>query len=293
MKKLIMALAAALMLAACEKQELPRSGGGICLTNDTIEPYVTVTFAIGWQTTSHPMDARTRSISLAQSDMTDLWLFDYVNGECVNTIHLTPDDDDFGSPSASLTLGSHDIYFVASRGSGADIDDVEGTIVWSTVRDTFRGHLSLNVTSGTSPNQSVTLNRAVARLTITVNDAIPTGTSKLVIVPDDWYYGMNYVTGEAIESKNDEITINIPSSYIGTTGLTASCYSISGNDEWQTDVLVKAVNASNVVVGQVTIHDATFIQNVITECSGAIFSGNALMNVALNDTWGNSNIIQW
>lgn len=296
MKKLMLALTAALLLSSCSKEELevPRGGTEITVQTDSIEPLVTITFAFSEAFTLQPMDETiTRSTSLAQSDMTDLWLFDYVSGSCVNTIHLTPSDDGWSAPSASFTLGAHDVYFVASRGSGAVVDQEACTIVWTKVRDTFRGHLSLTVTSGTAPSQTVTLSRAVARLRVNVNDAIPTGTSQIVIKPNDWFYGLNYVTGIAVESKNDEIAINVPSSYIGTTGLSLSCFSIAGSDEWQTAINVKALDADANVLGQVNIANATFIKNISTEYSGMLFGGHATMDVALSDTWGETNTQTW
>jgi hypothetical protein len=296
MKKLMLAMTAALLLSSCGKEEfeMPRGGTQLTVDTDSIEPLVTITFAFSEAFMLQSMDdAVTRSTSLAQSDMTDLWLFDYVEGACVNTIHLTPSDDGWSAPSASFTLGAHDIYFVASRGSGAVVDQEAGTIVWTTVRDTFNGHLSLNVNSGTSPNQTVTLSRTVARLKVNVNDAVPDGISKLVIKPNDWYYGLNYVTGAAIESRNDDISINVPSSYIGTTGLFLSCFSIAGSDQWQTSFSVKALDGDENVLGHVNIANATFIKNISTEYSGMLFGGHSTMDVSLGDAWGETNTQTW
>lgn len=292
MKKIMLALAAALMLAACEKEEeTARVGAEIVMPTDSVAPLVTIAFEIGGAIASEPM---TRATTLAQSDMTDLWLFDYVGGACVNTIHLTPDDDGWSSPSASFTLGAHDIYFVASRGSGAVVDQDAGTIVWTTVRDTFRGHLSLVVTSGTAPSQSVTLDRATTRLRISVFDEVPAGMARLVVIPDMWYYGLNYVTGAAVSPSDGELGVNVPASYIGTTGqLMASFYSISGSSGWQTDVEVKAIDGNSAVIGRIVLTDAPFSRNVTTEYSGVLFSGQAAMSVALNDTWGDTNTQTW
>lgn len=292
MKKILLALAAALMLAACEKdEETARVGAEIVMPTDSVAPLVTIAFEFGGAIASEPM---TRSTALAQSDLTDLWLFDYVTGDCVQTVHLTPSDDGWSSPSASFTLGAHDLYFVASRGSGAVVDQDAGTVVWTTVRDTFRGHLSLTVSSGMSPNQSVALDRATTRLRIVVADEVPAGIARLVVIPDVWYYGINYLTGTAIAPSDGELGVSVPASYVGTAGqLTASFYGISGSSAWQTDVEVKAVDGNSAVLGRVVLTSAPFSRNVTTEYSGMLFAGHAAMSVALNDTWGDTNTQTW
>jgi len=281
MKKLIMALTAALMLSSCEKQV-------ICDGEELEETgQVRITFQL-------KNDARTRATALSASDMTDLWMLDYVDGECAKMIHLTPEDDGWSAPSAVFTIGTHDIYFVASRGDGADLDETEGTIVWAVPRDTFLGSLTLNVTGGTSPTQSVELSRATTRLKINVNDAVPNGIDRLIITPDTWYFGLNYLTGEAVGAKKEARSVTVPASYIGTTKkLNASFYGFSGDDEWQTDVEVKAVDADNNILGQVTLTDAPFQRNVTTEYSGMLFGGQAAMDVVLGDTWGENDTHTW
>jgi hypothetical protein len=42
--------------------------------------------------------------------MTDLWLFDYVDGTLVQTVHQVSTDADFGTPAPTLAYGEHRIY---------------------------------------------------------------------------------------------------------------------------------------------------------------------------------------
>lgn len=280
-KKILLAIAAVMALYSCEKQAM----------NEGEELEETGKVRITFQLKN---DARTRATALAASDMTDLWLFDYVDGECAKMIHLMPEDDGWSAPSAVFTIGSHDIYFVASRGDAADVDETDGTIVWTVPRDTFLGSLTLNVTGGTSPTQSVELRRATMRLKINVNDAVPENIDRLIITPDIWYFGLNYLTGEAVCEKKEARSVTVPASYVGTTKkLTASFYGFSGDDEWQTDVEVKAVDADDNILGQVTLTDAPFQRNVTTEYSGMLFGGQAAMDVVLGDTWGENDTHTW
>lgn len=283
-KNLFLAIAVVLALSSCEKQAINEELQGLEESGK-----VRITFQV-----KNSTDARTRATALATSDMTDLWLLDYVNNECVNSLHLTPDDEGWSAPSATFTIGSHDIYFVASRGDGGEIDETEGTIIWTVPRDTFLGSLTLNVTGGTSPAQSVELSRATMRLKINVNDAVPENIDRLIITPDIWYFGLNYLTGEAVGEKKEARSVTVPASYVGTAKkLTASFYGFSGDDEWQTDVEVKAVDADDNVLGQVTLTDAPFRKNVITEYSGMLFGGQVGMDVTLGDAWGENDMHTW
>jgi hypothetical protein len=57
-------------------------------------------------------DYRTRA-SLDDVKMKDLWLYDYVGGSLVQTVHQSSTDVGFGSASVGITYGSHTFYVVA------------------------------------------------------------------------------------------------------------------------------------------------------------------------------------
>ena len=50
-------------------------------------------------------------------------------------------------------MGTHHLYFVASRGVTPTVDNDAKTITWATVRDTFWKHYELTVTGGTRAPQ--------------------------------------------------------------------------------------------------------------------------------------------
>jgi hypothetical protein len=57
----------------------------------------------------------TRALTADGKAMTDVWVLDYVGGVLQQQVHQTSADADFGTPTLSLGLGDHHIYFVASR----------------------------------------------------------------------------------------------------------------------------------------------------------------------------------
>ena len=90
-----MAMAAALMLAACEKHEEVAQNEE---SKDTLQQ-MTIHFDFG--------PAATRA-SLTELNLTDLWCFDYVGGELQNTIHQVSTDQGFGSLAGSRLRAAYE-----------------------------------------------------------------------------------------------------------------------------------------------------------------------------------------
>lgn len=234
------------------------------------------------------------TLSADGREMTDLWIFDYMGDECVQTIHQDSGDDDFGEPSLSLVYGAHHIYFVASRGVDPDLNEEDHIIVWSSVRDTFWQDYEVTISRTSDTEHDVTLDRVVSKLKVTVNDRIPEGCAKLIIEPAKWYYGLDYTDGSMAWESNDEISVSIPSNYIGTVGnLSASFFTMSSDDEWTTNLTVTAVNSNNVILGTASISNAPFIANRATAYSGNLFSNMNAFTISLNDTWLSDEVLTW
>lgn len=237
-------------------------------------------------------DVVTRALTADGQDMSDLWLFDYVDGSLVSILHKQQGDVDFDTPSLSMVYGEHTIYFVASRGK---TPTVNGTgITWQQPSDTFWKVVSLTVGSGTAKSQSVVLDRVATRLRIVVNDAVPTGAAQLVVKPAQWWYGLDYTTGAAIEEQQTERVIAVPASYAGTTGqLAVSVFGMSDSDEWMTDVAVTAKDGDGVVIGGVSLTDVPFVRNRTTVASGNLFAAEQSFSVSLNAEWSEDYNLEW
>ena len=260
------------------------------IPSDTIKNHATITFDFGGNAFS--LHAMTRA-TLTELSMTDLWIFDYMGDVLQQSIHQSSTDATFGTPSLSLEYGAHSFYFVASRGSEPVVDTDAGTIVWSVVRDSFHGSLSLNVQPTSGSSQSISLNRCVGKLKISATDVVPTGTSKLVVSPSSWYYGLNYKTGEVVSNGATPLFVNIPDSYIGTSNLVASFYTISGASSWQTDVTVSLVASDESVIGSVTVPEVPILRNHITSYAGGIVGAGRSMTIGSDDEWVEDDSVNW
>ena len=282
-------------LTACTKDAAPDGGArvSIYVNGDSLKDHRTITF------TCHdfsflPMGAdsnaataayaRTRA-TMSEAQMTDLWLFDYVGDELRQTIHQTATDANFGTPAINASYGDHTIYFVASRGDTPTIDGT--TISWTKPSDTFWASRSITIAPSTSASQTVSLQRVATRLRLTVTDEIPATLAQICITPSHWYYGIDYLTGEATDDRQTERTINVPASYIGTTGqLYANFYSMSPSSAWQTDITMKAKDSDGGVISQIGIADVPLERNRVTNYSGPLFSASRTSSVTADGEWG-------
>ena len=290
MKKLMLALAAALMLAACTKNDEITSSLEIMIPSDSIETHATVTFSFGGDADIHPMTRAT----LAEMNLTDVWVFDYMGDALQTTVHQISTDTDFGTPSLSMEYGTHTLYFVASRGSDPTADTDAKTITWGTVRDTFWATLQMTVSPSTATSQSVSLSRVVGRLKISATDVVPATAAKFTVTPSTWYYGLNYQTSEALSSQSTPIVVNIPSSYIGTTNLNVSVYTLSGSAQWTTNVTAALKASDDTILGSVTITDIPIQRNHITSYGGGIINTGRAMTISIDDEeWIEDTPVTW
>ena len=234
------------------------------------------------------MRSMTRA-TLAELNLTDLWLFDYMGDNLQQTIHKT---DDFGSVSLSLDYGEHTLCFVASRGSEPTV--TAPTISWVKPSDTFWAALTMNVQPASSASQSVTLHRVATRLRIAITDEITSQMARLEVEPSTWYYGMNIRTGEGTDARQQMRSVAIPSSYVGTTGqVSALFFGLSPSTDWQTDIDVKMIGTDESMLGHVTLPSARFAQNLTSLYSGGIIGAGKSVSITADDTWSDDNVQTW
>ena len=272
-----MALAAGLLFAACNSDDYEVSESR------------TITFNVQGDFRLSTQDM-TRALEADGKTMTDVWVLDYVGGELKQQLHQTSDDADFGSPTMELSLGTHHIYFIASRGAGASLNTTTHTLTFTSVRDTYWKDYEITISGGTSSgNRSVTLDRIVTKLKLTFTDAIPEGAATFNVTPSSWYYGVDYTTGEpSAATANGTITVSIPSSEIGVVSEAVSIFGFSSATEWTTDVAVDCKTSDGSVLGSAIIASAPFVRNRVSEYTGPLFTAGGGMTLSLNTEWDES-----
>lgn len=284
MRKILFAIVAVAMMA-CDKHAGNESEADI-VPVDTMQT-MEIHFTFG----GYSMEPMTRS-TLTEAGLTDLWLFDYLDGSLVSTIHQSSTDEGFGSVSLSADYGDHTFYFVASNSVDPVID---GTFIsWTRIKEVFWKSLSLTVAPGMTTSQDVSLQRVCTRLRVSVTDEVPSGLASLTLTPTHWYYGMDYTTSSPTDDRNTPRTINVPASYAGTTGnLATSIYSLCGTEGFSTNVQLTANGTDESTLASISLEDVPFKRNRITAYSGSLFSSTRTMTISVDDGWDEDYEVTW
>ena len=235
-------------------------------------------------------DNRTRA-SLEDVKMKDLWLYDYVGGSLVQTVHQSSTDEGFGSASVGITYGEHTFYIVASGGSDATTDGT--TITWGRPGDTFYLAKTVDLQPTGDKNVSLLLKRVATRLRIVPSDEIPADISSIAW-QDTWYYALNYLTGEADGAQSTERSVSVPASYIGTTGeLTVVAYSLCPIDGYTTDIKITARRSDESAITEINLSDVAFERNRLTILSGGLATSTRSFGISVDDAWADDYNIGW
>ena len=292
MKKVFLVLALALGLSSCEKPVISEDGSeSVEMTTNNSRKF---TWKVKGDFSTVP-ETRAAGLIADGKEMTDLWTFDYMDGELVQQLHQSSSDADWGSPSLRLLYGSHHVYFVASRGNDAVADIDKTVLVWGTTRDTFWKDYAVDVISTSNGSRVVTLDRVATRLKVTIMDEVPENCAKMALTATKWFNGIDYTTGKAIEAPAAYTSsVAVPAAYVGTSGkMSITMYGLSDADEWTTALSIDALDASDKIIGHAEVEAAPFERNRSTEYSGSLFTTSGGWGTALNDEWSTAYTSEW
>ena len=289
-----MALAVA-TLTACEKEIITEKEDATVSDGSAIEKTKKFTFTLKGDFSNDWKPVTRGYLSADGKDMTDLWVMDYVGGQLVQQIHQSDNTaEDFGRPVMNLSYGTHHVYFVASRGASPVLNTTDGTITWSSVRDTFWKDYEVSVVSTSNGNRAVTLDRVVTKPMLAFTDAISNDAFSINFTPATWYYGLNYKTGEPTDATTSQtIVTTLPDSYKGQSGVVLSYFSISPSDEWTSNISLNSKDGDNHIIGQANMTSVPFVRNRQTEYSGPLFTSGGSMSLSLDGDWETSVTGTW
>lgn len=214
--------------------------------------------------------------------ITDLWVLDYVDGQLKGQVHQTPQDEDFGHPSLSLSLGQeHLVQFVASKGEQPTLTTT--ALTWTKVKDTFTLSYPVTVTSTSNVNRAPELHRAVSGVEVRLTDAIATGTATITVGYDrSQSIALPSLAVATAAFRTQSFTI--PSSWINDGPKAFITYTLCA-DDYQTDVDITAKDADGKVIASVTVPSVELRTNRMTVLTGSLFSNDKDFHVSLLADW--------
>lgn len=266
-------------LTACEKisvEDAESNGGG------NFDPSKKFTFTVKGDFQNPEFTRANQYMTADGVELTDMWVVDYKDGAIKQEMHQGKDDADWGSPSMSLTLGTHHILFLASRGTNPTYNN--GVVTWSRMNDTFYLDYEVTVVKTSNGNRAVTLNRCATKFALVIEDAIAQGTTSVTISPETWFTGWNMLSGVPVASSEYVAQYDLPQSWIGSKGATLNMWGLSAGEEWQTNISIVS-KAGEVTNAEALIEAAPLKANRTTKYSGSLYSNATNSSVSLNATW--------
>lgn len=288
MKKLLFVATAlfAMVLSSCSNDE------SVDFTEQSGEKTVSVTL-----NGDFTFESFTRSSSSDVNTAQDIWIFDYMDGQLVQTVHQKNGDANFGNPQITLKYGKHNMYFVVSSGSEPNHMEYINIITWQSIGDTFWINATVEIDASSSSNLSVLMNRVVTMIKLKSVDIVPDNAKYIKIVPKIWHYGLNYLTGKPdTYSNNREVLYELDNNAAGSHA-EVSLYGFSDNSEETTEITVYSLSGTKGVIKYNKIPSVPFKANRITSLTGWMFStgstGNYDYSFMLNSVWSNEYNMTW
>ena len=281
MKKLLIALAAVALFAACSKSDEPESTVNIHVTPPHGDTTVTITFARMFDVS--PM---TRADVSDVSTRLDVWI---VEGENLVEVHQSSSDAGFGTITTTLDkTKTYTLYAVSHKcESAATLSNGVISFPDDKVKDTF--WCTSTFSPATTTSVSCEMNRIVAMFRIETTDQVPDEVKKMRITQKNVFDRWNVSTG-ATHQLDRISTINITSTaQDGTIAL--SVYSIVTDSQTSHDVIVEALDADDNIIQTQTLADVPLRNGFKTVCRGTFFtSTNMSMSFTAASDWYEYNV---
>ena len=223
----------------------------------------------------------TRAETSSSDDLTDILIFDEVDGTIAKTLHQTREDADWSNPTLSLPYGMHKLHFVASAGTGAAI--TSESITWDKVRDTFSRSLTIDVSAETHKAMPVTLSRVATRLYLTIKDPIPDDATSVRVTIQNGCKSIGIL--EPSEYVTTVSNFSVLPEDIGKTNIRYTIWLIAPeSEEWQTDINVAIMSGEDAIYER-DIHNILLLRNRTTSITGFVQQLQSEPNIGIDSNW--------
>lgn len=194
----------------------------------------------------------------------------------------------FGTFSANVPVGNYTIVAVAyayNEGDNFALTSLTNAGYSSErPRETFCATQEVTVTSSSTLNLEVALNRISSMLQIASTDGRPAEATKIRTTFSKGGKGFNPTTGLA-KTDNGFAQTNSPSTGVGGN-VTVSIFPFLYTDEESMNITIEALDANDNVLITKTISDVPFKRNRKTILSGAVYTpNNSGASFTLNTEW--------
>lgn len=237
----------------------------------------------------------TRAINTTVSD---IWVFDYMDGKLVQEIHQKTGDMDFGRPTLNLKYGRHNLYFVISDGDCPTVDNANFIIKWVKPGDTFHSSMTVDVTSISNNNFTVDMKRIVAKLAVRINDGLPLNANTFEMIASKWFNSINYITANAVNQKQFTYSLEIPSIYKGNTNsIVYEFYTLLNGNSFTTNPYINVYGENGKTIATASLGNVEMVRGKLCTYTGSfVFTdgSDGIAQISFNlPEWGHGTNGTW
>lgn len=212
------------------------------------------------------------------------------DGEKVLSQEKDNSDDEYMSLYAEVPVGTYQLVAFAHNGS-EDVSMDENAVITpeGKLTDSFIYYKELTLDEESDNSQSIVLDRCVAKFSLVHTDAIPSGAASVEIKVTGAAKVLNAKTGLGKEAEDYTVTINIPSTAIGTKNNQFSIFAFLTDAESTVDVTATTKDADGNTITSYTFEDVEMEVNMQTIYTGAFFHSDQKIGATINSEWKDNN----
>ncbi len=192
----------------------------------------------------------------------------FKDSEKIKTINQTAGDGNYGTVSLNLSEGTYRLVVIAHSGKGnCTISSPEKVKFYKNkMTDTFAYYGTLEVSEDEDTNQEINLSRAVAKITLSINDNIPENVKRLLFYYTGGSSTLNATTMQGcVNSKQTE------EREIVAGQKDYDIYTFPHQDDKNVALTITGYDQSDVEVSSKYIENIPVKRNYITTCIGDLF----------------------
>ena len=211
-------------------------------------------------------------------------------GNKVLSQEKTNASDDYLNLYVEVPKGSYQLVAFGHNGTADVSIDADAVITPSgKLTDSFIYYKVLELDEEGEAEQSITLDRCVAKFSLKHTDVIPEGVASVEFVVTGAANVLNAKTGLGTDTEAQTVVITIPSSAEGTKNNTFSFYTFLTEKESTIDVTATSKDADGNVLTTYTFEDVEMEVNMQTIYSGAFFHSDQTIGASFNNEWKPNN----
>ncbi len=198
-------------------------------------------------------------------------------------------DSEYMNLDAEVPVGKYQLVAFAHNGSSDVSVDANAVVTpEGKLTDSFLYYKVLTLDEESDNSQSIVLDRCVAKFSLVHTDAIPSGAASVEIKVTGAAKVLNAKTGLGKE-EDYTVTINIPSTAIGTKNNQFSVFVFLTDTESAVDVTATTKDADGNTITSYTFEDVEMEVNMQTIYTGAFFHSGKKISATINSEWKGNN----